>query len=512
MTTKFRLLAVLILGVLVFASCLNDIEKVPMELPENAVPVPNGIEAKASDGSVTLTWYRTEGAISYRIHRSDDLNGTERMVAETKDTSYTDSGLINGRTYFYSVSAVGIDGLEGEKSDKIDVIPSIYSLIINSGEKFTNSKEISITVTAPATTEYMIFSNDSLFEDSSWEGYSNYKVWRLTENDGEKTVYARFMDSDGFVSPIISADITLDTYAAIQSLAFQPDTVPVQGSIHFKLICEGNETYGRASVTLKDFNITINLFDNGKNGDEYADDGIYEVDYHFTSDVRGRDISVRGHFTDEAGNIANEFEPTEKLSFTDVPEQIELIGSIDSTTSSITIKWEQSNDEHFRSYRIYRDTIPGVSESSEIFIKELSNILQTTYPDGSLREGRTYYYRIFVVNDLLETAGSNEVALSTFDAYPTPAVLDTVSSIGANRLTLTWSENQNTDFREYRIYRATSPGVTESSTLVKTISNREQTYYDDEGIDTVSNVYYYRIYTYDDSGKFSRSNEVSTND
>ena len=94
---------------------------------------------------------------------------------------------------------------------------------------------------------------------------------------------------------------------------------------------------------------------------------------------------------------------------------------------------------------------------------------------------------------------------------PTAVTLDDPSAVGATRLTLTWSRNPDTDFSQYRIYRSTSPGVTETSVLVATIGDQELTWYDDTGIDTVGNTYYYRVLTYDLGGKFSRSNEVTTN-
>ncbi|MCX5754188.1 MAG: hypothetical protein NTW97_11210, partial [Candidatus Krumholzibacteria bacterium] len=107
-------------------------------------------------------------------------------------------------------------------------------------------------------------------------------------------------------------------------------------------------------------------------------------------------------------------------------------------------------------------------------------------------------------------AGSNEIATHTFDAVPDPVLLDDPSSVGANRLTLTWSVNGATDFSEYRIYRSLQPGVTTASTLVTTIADRERTYYDDTGLDLAGSNYYYRIYVFDLSGKNSRSNEVTT--
>ena len=55
-----------------------------------------------------------------------------------------------------------------------------------------------------------------------------------------------------------------------------------------------------------------------------------------------------------------------------------------------------------------------------------------------------------------------------------------------------------------------APGVTESSNLVTTITSRETTWFDDTGLDTGTNLYYYRVMVYDRGGQSSRSNEVST--
>jgi fibronectin type 3 domain-containing protein len=160
--------------------------------------------------------------------------------------------------------------------------------------------------------------------------------------------------------------------------------------------------------------------------------------------------------------------------------------------------------------RIYRSATPGVTETPAKLVRELYNQAQTSYPDGDLVEGARYYYRVFVVNDLEETAGSNEVALGTYDGAPVAPVLDEPTSVGASRATLTWSRNQDTDFGQYRLYRSTEPGVTTASTLVATITDREIAFFDDTGLDTASNTYYYRVYVFDAKGKSSRSNEVDT--
>jgi fibronectin type 3 domain-containing protein len=176
----------------------------------------------------------------------------------------------------------------------------------------------------------------------------------------------------------------------------------------------------------------------------------------------------------------------------------------------ITIRWEESLETDFAAYLIYRDTQTGVTDDPTLFVRGLDFKSQTTYPDSDLDQGVTYYYRIYVSNDLGETAGSNEISASTFDALPVPVVLSDPSAVGSNRLTLEWTINPDSDFSEYRIYRATSPGVTDTSQLVSVLTDREITWFDDTGLDTGANSYYYRVLVYDSGGQYSRSNEVTT--
>jgi fibronectin type 3 domain-containing protein len=508
-----RLLIVMamVLAAGTFHSCFEDVEQAPLELPVDGIPVPTGLSATVYDQRVTLAWNPTAGAAGYRVYRrAGETDGLSR-VAETTDTQYSDTGVMNGQTYYYSVSAVK-GGVEGGRSDELRAVPSPYSLLINGGRAYTGSISVSLALNAPTTTSMMKISNAADLADAVWEGHSVSKEWEITEGDGAKTVYALFQDGSGAQSPVVSASITLDTYASVTAVTVVPSGAEhVPGStVLFSLNVADDETGGTAWIRVEGYDDDISLYDNGKGGDGTAIDGVYEADFQFPASLRGTDLVVTGNFIDRVGNEAPAFEAADRISFTDPPEPVVLLGADDSTTSSITIRWIASEEEHFRSYRIYRRTLPGVTENPEFLVQELANRQQTRYPDGELKEARTYYYRIFVVNDLEETAGSNEIAASTFDAIPQPVVLDTLTSVDVNRVTLTWSPNLDTDFAEYRIYRDTAPGVTIASDHISTIGNREIAYYDDTGIDLASHDYYYRIYVFDIGGNSSRSNEVTT--
>ena len=63
----------------------------------------------ADEGSVTLTWDRTEGAEDYRIYRKTSDSGWTRL-AQTSDSSYTDTTVKPGVTYIYTLRLVSYDG------------------------------------------------------------------------------------------------------------------------------------------------------------------------------------------------------------------------------------------------------------------------------------------------------------------------------------------------------------------------------------------------------------------
>ncbi|MBN2185709.1 MAG: hypothetical protein JW746_10315 [Candidatus Krumholzibacteriota bacterium] len=507
----YTLVIILILLISV-SGCFEDVKEVSLDSTDTEIGIPAGLSADVSDGAVALSWVNVLGAASYNLYKKTGVAGDMKFLVNTAATSYLDEDVNNGQDYYYTVSAVSEKGLEGERTGEVQAIPSVYSIRINGGAKYTNSTDVVLSLTAPVTCVLMKISNEPDLADAEWEIFAGTSGWEIESGDAEKTVYARFQNDNGTNSPIVSKSIILDTYAAITSVEIEPDLerYGVGSTVKFSILTEDNELDGEAWIELEGYSEAIVLLDDGRGGDMAAADGSYEADFTFPSNFRGLDLGIAGRFVDKAGNSSVITEASHTLSFTDPPEAVALLAPIDSTVSSITIKWVESTEPNFLAYRIYRSTEPYVEELPEYFIRGLDSRGQTSYPDGDLTEGASYYYRIFVVNDLEETSGSNELKMSTLDDYPASVTLDPLSAIGQDRLTLTWSTNRNTDFLEYRIYRSTAPGVTDASYLVATLGVQGVGWYDDTGIDTAGNTYYYRVFVYDKGGLYSRSNEETT--
>jgi Glycosyl hydrolase catalytic core/F5/8 type C domain/Carbohydrate binding module (family 6) len=82
------------------------------------VAVPTGVSATAGNAQVLLSWSPAAGATSYRIQSSTNEGGPYAIIASPTTSSYTNTGLANGTTYYYVVSAT--DGIN-VSSNSIEV-------------------------------------------------------------------------------------------------------------------------------------------------------------------------------------------------------------------------------------------------------------------------------------------------------------------------------------------------------------------------------------------------------
>ena len=91
-------------------------------------PAPTGLKATAGSASVTLTWTASSGATSYNVYRGPAAGSEHATPIATgiTTTSYINTGLTNGKTYFFKVAAVnaaGTSALSNEASAKPQAPP-----------------------------------------------------------------------------------------------------------------------------------------------------------------------------------------------------------------------------------------------------------------------------------------------------------------------------------------------------------------------------------------------------
>jgi hypothetical protein len=69
--------------------------------------MPANVVATPGDAQAALTWVASSGASGYNVKRSTSSSGSYTVIATNiAGTAYTDTGLVNGTTYYYVVSAL----------------------------------------------------------------------------------------------------------------------------------------------------------------------------------------------------------------------------------------------------------------------------------------------------------------------------------------------------------------------------------------------------------------------
>ena len=171
-----------------------DIDETGELKPYAPIVAPINLTATAGDSQVTLSWAAVDGATSYIVKRSTTSGGTYETIASgVTDTSYVDTSVTNGTTYYYVVVAVNADG-ESNNSNEASATPvdsSKVLLVITMSEEVQKEYELSkieldafidwYNTRAEGTgLVYYIFSKD--FNLGPFDSRKDYIVFDKIEN------------------------------------------------------------------------------------------------------------------------------------------------------------------------------------------------------------------------------------------------------------------------------------------------------------------------------------------
>lgn len=89
----------------------SELSSAASVVPIQAAPAaPSGVTATPGNARIVLAWDPVPGATSYRVYRSTTGEFTRTPIATVTATSLTNTGLVNGTTYFYVVVARNTGG------------------------------------------------------------------------------------------------------------------------------------------------------------------------------------------------------------------------------------------------------------------------------------------------------------------------------------------------------------------------------------------------------------------
>jgi fibronectin type 3 domain-containing protein len=186
----------------------NEVTAIP-DITKPAAPT--NIDTVTGDKRVNITWSKVDNADSYTIKRGTSSGGSYTLVKNNiTTTSYTDSALTNGTTYYYIISAKNEKG-ESEFSKEIEVVPGVQK-----------PKNVIIQVEDNAI-------------NISWDPVASasiYKVKRSENIEGPYTVLGAGVTPTNYRDDSITKNkIYYYVISAVNTIGESPNTQPVSAIV-----------------------------------------------------------------------------------------------------------------------------------------------------------------------------------------------------------------------------------------------------------------------------------------
>jgi subtilisin family serine protease/subtilase family serine protease len=135
---------------------------------------PTSVTAIGGDKQIKLSWSAVASATNYRIKRSAGAGGPYTTVANIKTNQFINTGLTNGTTYYYVVSAVNVLG-ESANSEEVSATPKppadvvVSALTVPSDAMAGGPLTVSVTTknqgvgfADPSTTRFFVSTNATM--------------------------------------------------------------------------------------------------------------------------------------------------------------------------------------------------------------------------------------------------------------------------------------------------------------------------------------------------------------
>ena len=368
--------------------------------PPTAASVPGGLIAQGGVNKVTLSWTAsTTGTvpITYSVFRGTASGGEAATAIATglSGTTFTDTGLATGGTYFYQVAAVNAAGATAHSVEvsaktsspvlQIDagggaVASFIADAGFNTGNEFSSSAAIDLTgVNAPAP--------QGVYQSVRWAPSFYYSLLNLTP--GAAYVVRLHFAELSFTGPgqrvfnvAINGTNVLSNFDVFATAGAQNKAVVKE----FPIVGSSN---GSLSIA----------FSQGP-----ADN----------PEIAGIEIYSASASTGTPGGGGTTVPPA--------PTGLTATAS----SGQVALAWSSSTGA--TSYSVYRSTSSGGEGMAPI----AAGVTTTSFTDAGLANGTTYFYEVAAVNSAGVSAQSAEVSAKPVGATA-PGLPDLVVS------SLTWS-------------------------------------------------------------------------
>ena len=401
----------------------------------------------SASGKPQLTWAAVDGAAKYEIYRSTQQSTGFTLLGTTTSTSYVNTGAAVGKTYYYKVRALNVDGAAGA-----------YSSTVSGAAK----------AVAPAAPTVTMTYSDGGKPKLTWSAVSGAASYRVYRSESRGTGYSLLGTT--------TSTSYVNTGAAVgKTYYYRVKAVNSAGTSAYSNIVSGTaRTPAPAAPVLKGGTssasgkpqLTWAAVDGAAKYDVYRSnsaDGTFskvgstdKTTYVNTGAVKGVTYFYKIRAVGASG--ASGFSNTVAIHVAGVvkaPAAVVLSG-IKADAAGITVTWKTTANAD--TYNVLR------RDASNTAWKVIARgVSGTSYKDTTVARGAMYSYTVQgvaadgVTTGPYDTTGKS--AKVTASASTTPGYVTMKDArrvtIGEKGILLTWTTATNA--KTYNVYRAANP-------------------------------------------------------
>ena len=473
----------------------NEANATPARVPNR----PRQLNAVGGDSNIALDWLppaNNGGAAvtNYTIYRGLTSGGESLLVRIGNVLTYLDTGLTNGVTYYYTVTATNVMG-EGPDSTEASATPTAWPSQPMNLNAASGDTQLVLTWNAPASDGGSPITNYEIYRGttSGGETYLRQVGNVLTSTDTGLTNGQRYFYKIAARNAVGEGPQSGEA-SAIPGIPPGPPTGLTASGGNRQVLLTWSPPTNNGGIAITNYVIYRGLASGAESYLKTIGNVTTNVD---TPLVNG----VTNFYKVAAVNPAGEGAQSAEASATPMSMPSAPTGVVAmSTYFSVIVEWQAPLDtggSPVTNYSVYRGTSPG----GETWLATVGNLLQ--YTDISVANGQTYYYFVTAINAVGEGARSLEVRTTVPDHPSAP--LNLMAASGTANVTLTWdppASDGGCTITNYSIYRGFWSG---GETLLMTVGI-VTTYLDTDVTNGVA--YFYRVTATNAIGEGPKSNEA----
>ncbi len=416
----------------------NEASATTFSLPSR----PAFLQATSSDRAISLRWSEpvTNGGTSiqyYTVYRGNSPESMS-MLTSISSLSFDDTGLTNGQTYYYAVSATNAVG-EGQSTAPMSAIPSRTPSAPMQLSSEGGIRQVGLNWSPPLDLGGASISSYRLYRSSASNGSYELIVsigstsYTDTNLDNSAKYFYRVTAinpaGEGPYAETNSTTLPLPESPALQAEGSGLDVhltwTESPGAATFRIYrgdASGQETYLRSVIA--------NSF----------------VDGPFAS---GRTVYYKVTAVDATGESL----PSNEVSATIVTAPSAPTGlSAASAGAKTVLNWQAPLNDGGAPVQIYQ-VLRGLTPGAEVLIGTSDS---TVYNDTLVESGIRYYYQVRAINSAGTGPASNEANVLFSNTFTAPHL---IAMPGLNKVDLRWtapSEANGNPLTGYRVYRGTA--------------------------------------------------------